>query len=69
MALIMATCSCEELPGFSKTFMSCRPVAKAGVVPMAAEVPEREDVLISNALKLAYVGLSIMATTALDVRP
>lgn len=66
------TCSCEELPGFSNTFMSSCPVAKAGVVPTAAEVPEREDVLISDALKLAlwtYAGLSIMVTTALDIRP
>ncbi len=52
--------------------MSSCPVAKARVVPAAAEGPDREGVLISDALKLAlstYAGLSVMVTTALDIRP
>lgn len=52
--------------------MSSCPVTKARVVPAAAKGPDREDVLISDALKLAlstYAGLSIMVTTALDIRP
>lgn len=67
------TCSCEELPRFSKTFMSSCPVTKARVITAAAaQVSGGEDVLISDALKLAlstYVGLSIMVSTALDMRP
>lgn len=66
------TCSYEEPPGFLKTFMSSCPVAKARVIPAAAKVADREDVLISDALKLAlwtYAGLSIMVTTALEIRP
>lgn len=59
------------MPGFSKTFMSSCPVTKARIVSAAADVSDR-DVLIPDALKLAlstYAGLSIMVTTALDIRP
>lgn len=52
--------------------MSSCPVAKARVISAAAEVADREDVLISDALKLAlwtYAGLSIMVTAALEIRP
>lgn len=51
--------------------MSSCPVTKDRIVPAAAEVLDR-DVLILDALKLAlstYAGLSIMVMTALDVRP
>lgn len=46
------THSRDELPGFSGTFMSGAPVTKARVVPA-----RREEVLISQALKLAFVDL------------
>lgn len=53
MALIMAHALVRNCPGSPNTFMSSCPVAKARVVPAAAQVPDREDVLISDALKLA----------------
>lgn len=62
----------EEEHGFSGTFMSSCPVAKARVMSTAAERPDREDVVILDALKLAlrtYAGLSRMVTIALDIRP
>lgn len=66
------TCFHEEEHRFSASFMSSWPVTKARVVPTAAKLPDKEDVVILDALKLAlrtYAGLSLMVTIALDIRP